>query len=194
MISISGKAASGKDTILNELLNKGYKRIITYTTRPMRPGEIQDITYHYISDEDFEQKVQNGFFAEHQVYHTKLGDWRYGSPLKEILTAGDDMVVILTPVGVRAVKAEMSDNIFVLYIFANNTTIKQRLVKRGDNPIEAKRRFDQDAIDFNGFQSEADKIVYNNDGTDIMSVVDKVVTLIKENTKNRRINAKKQRH
>ena len=54
MIVLLGKTASGKDTILNELVKKyNYRKMITYTTRPMRKGEIQDKTYHFISDEEF---------------------------------------------------------------------------------------------------------------------------------------------
>ena len=50
MLILIGKTASGKDTILNQLVKKhGYKKIVTYTSRPMRKGEKQDVTYHFIS-------------------------------------------------------------------------------------------------------------------------------------------------
>ena len=47
MIVILGKTCSGKDTVVNRLIEKyEYERIISYTTRPKRKGEIQDKTYH----------------------------------------------------------------------------------------------------------------------------------------------------
>ena len=50
MICLIGKTASGKDTIAKELVNKyGYKRIVTYTTRPIRDGEKEGVNYYYIS-------------------------------------------------------------------------------------------------------------------------------------------------
>ena len=52
IIVLVGKTASGKTTVANELCkHHGYKRIVTYTTRPMRKNEVQDVDYHFISDE-----------------------------------------------------------------------------------------------------------------------------------------------
>ncbi|WP_440486694.1 hypothetical protein, partial [Salmonella enterica] len=49
-----GKTASGKNAVVNELVKRHwYHQITTYTTRPLRKGEKQDITYHFISDEEF---------------------------------------------------------------------------------------------------------------------------------------------
>ena len=51
MVILIGKSASGKDTVAKRLIKDyGYQKIVTWTTRPMRPGEKQDITYHYTSD------------------------------------------------------------------------------------------------------------------------------------------------
>lgn len=62
MLVLIGKAASGKDSVREILVKKhGFHSIVTYTTRPMREGEIQDITYHYISENDFLQKIESGF-------------------------------------------------------------------------------------------------------------------------------------
>lgn len=47
LLVLMGKSCSGKDTIANELVNKhGYENFVSYTTRPMRDGEVQDQTYH----------------------------------------------------------------------------------------------------------------------------------------------------
>ena len=52
LLVLMGKSCSGKDTIANELVNKhGYESLVSYTTRPMRDGEIQDQTYHFISED-----------------------------------------------------------------------------------------------------------------------------------------------
>ena len=49
MLLLVGKMASGKDTLKKELINMGMESIVTYTTRPPRPDEINGISYHFIT-------------------------------------------------------------------------------------------------------------------------------------------------
>ena len=49
LLILVGKTASGKDTIIKELTENGWDKVVTYTTRPIREGEKEGITYHYIS-------------------------------------------------------------------------------------------------------------------------------------------------
>ena len=49
LLVICGKMCSGKDTIVKRLINKGFKKVVTYTTRPKRRGETDGVDYHYIS-------------------------------------------------------------------------------------------------------------------------------------------------
>ena len=180
MLILCGRTLSGKDTIVNELLNHGYKRITTYTTRPMRKGEKQNVTYHFISEDEFKQKIEDGFFAEYKTYNTEFGVWYYGTALEDLERADDNAVIILTPQGYRDVKDKLlSNNVTCIYIYASNSTLKKRLLKRGDDPKEADRRMHHDNQDFKGFEMEADKIVYNNEGTDIDEVVEKILEIVR---------------
>ena len=181
MVTIIGKTASGKDKIVNELVSKhGFKKVITYTTRPMRKGEQQDITYHFISEEDFKQKINEGFFAEWKSYITADGVWYYGTALEDLKNGEYNSVIILTPDGYRDVVNKLSKKPIAIYIYANNTTIKKRLLKRGDNPNEAQRRLDHDNEDFKGIENEVDRIIYNNDGTNINEVVQKILDFVED--------------
>ena len=177
MIIIVGKTASGKDTVVKKLVDDyKYTKIITYATRPIRKDEKQGATYHFISDEDFKQKINDGFFAEYKSYDTEFGKWYYGSALEDLEKADDKSVIILTPSGYRDVKRKLPNkNITAIYIYANIATIETRLIKRGDNEKEARRRLDHDNEDFKGIENEVDRIVYNNSGTDINEVVDKIL-------------------
>ncbi len=181
MVVIIGKTASGKDRTVNELIAKhGFKKIITYTNRPMRKGEKQDITYHYISDEEFKHKIQDGFFAEYKSYDTEFGKWYYGSALEDLEKADDKSVIILTPDGYRDVAKKLSKKPISIYIYANIITIETRLIERGDDEKEARRRLNRDNEDFKGIESEVDRIVYNNNGTDINDVVDKILKYLED--------------
>lgn len=80
-----GKSASGKTTIRDILTMKhGFHSIITYTTRPMRKGEISDVTYHYISNEEFLKKIDEDFFVEWEKYRVGESVWYYGTAKEDI--------------------------------------------------------------------------------------------------------------
>ena len=58
ILVICGKTASGKNLVRDILVEKyNYNPIITYTSRPKRKGEKQDITYHFISTDEFIEKI-----------------------------------------------------------------------------------------------------------------------------------------
>lgn len=176
IIILIGKTASGKDKIVNELISKyGFKKVITYTTRPMRKGEKPDITYHFITEEDFKQKINKGFFAEYKTYDTEFGVWYYGTAFDDLKKADDKTVIIITPNGYKDIIGKLENKPLSIYIYANNTTIKKRMLQRGDNKNEAQRRLIHDNKYFKGIESEVDKIIYNNDGANIHNVVDKIL-------------------
>lgn len=181
ILVICGKTASGKDTIVNKLVSSyGYKKIVAYTTRPMRPNEKQNVTYHFISEDEFCQKVDSGFFVEHKTYNTKFGVWHYGISLKDLENADENTIIILTPDGYREIIKRLFKKPKSVYIYANNSTIKDRLINRGDNKDESQRRIAHDNSDFKGLENEVDKIVYNNKGTDINEVVKKILNFLGE--------------
>ena len=182
MIIIVGKTASGKDTVVKKLVDDyKYTKIITYATRPKRKGEKQDITYHFISDEEFKQKIDEGFFAEWKSYITNKGVWYYGSALEDIENADNKSVIILTPQGYRDIKEKLPDkNIACIYLYENIDTMRKRLSKRGDDPKEVERRIKSDLEDFKNFESESDKIVYNNFDVDIDEVIKKILEFVED--------------
>ena len=170
---IVGKTASGKTTIVNRLRNHGFQIIDTYTTRPFRKGD----TYHFISNKEFENKIQEGFFAEWKLYDTIFGKWYYGTPINEIKKSKiENKIIILTPKGVFDIVKENPGLYYrLLYIYANDDTIYQRLYERGDNKEEVERRIKSDNGEFVGIESFVDKIFYNNSNVSI----DKIVSQIK---------------
>ena len=181
MLVISGKSSSGKDLVVKKLVEKCYSRIVRYTTRPKRKGEQQDITYHFITREEFNQKIEEGFFAEYQSYNTEFGVWYYGTSFEDLHNANNKSVIILEPQSYRDIKDESPNkDITCIYLYANNSTIKKRLEKRGDNPNEVIRRMESDNEDFKAFENEVDRIVYNNDGTNIDEVVSKILKYLEE--------------
>lgn len=177
MIILVGKSCSGKNTIQEELIKDGkYKRVVTYTTRSMREGEIDGVTYHFISSYEFLKKQFEGFFVETTYYDVASGErWFYGTS-KECFK-DDNGVLIMNPDGVKAIAARPDISYTTFYIKCDSKTLKQRLKKRGDNAKEAKRRFKADKKDFKHIESWCDYIVTNNNGKTIKNIADTIKTV-----------------
>lgn len=75
---VMGKSATGKDTIFEKLLDKlDLKRIIPYTTRPIRDGEVSGREYHFCTVDDVTRLEAEGRIVELRTYHTVYGPWHY---------------------------------------------------------------------------------------------------------------------
>ncbi len=77
---VMGKSATGKDTIYQKLLHENIlqlKRIIPYTTRPIREGEIEGREYHFCTEADVERLDAEGKIVELRAYDTVYGIWKY---------------------------------------------------------------------------------------------------------------------
>ena len=77
---VMGKSATGKDTIYQKLLTESkleLKRIIPYTTRPIREGEVEGREYHFCTEEDVQRLDEEGRIVELRAYNTVYGIWKY---------------------------------------------------------------------------------------------------------------------
>lgn len=77
---VMGKSATGKDTIYQKLLTESkleLKRIIPYTTRPIREGEVPGREYHFCTEEDVQKLENEGRIVELRAYDTVYGIWKY---------------------------------------------------------------------------------------------------------------------
>ena len=75
-----GKSSSGKDTIYRELIKTkelGLKKIVSYTTRPMREGETDGVQYLFKNEEEYKKLRADNKIIEERAYDTKCGIWRY---------------------------------------------------------------------------------------------------------------------
>lgn len=162
MLLLVGKTCAGKDRIQRELIKMGMKSVVTYTTRPPRPGEIDGVSYHFIEKEVFIEKEKQGFFAETTSYKAATGDtWYYGSSIKDLT---DDKVIIVNPEGLKKLRGMSELNPVSFHLLADEEVIWNRLRKRGDNAAEARRRLNSDEKDFEGINNYIDFAFRNDSG------------------------------
>jgi guanylate kinase len=155
MIVLVGESASGKSSIEKNLVEHyGYNKIVSYTTRQPRHGEVDGVDYHFIDEDQFNELKNRGFFAESAQYR----GWHYGTA-KEDCT--DDKVAVLTPHGLRQISKLQGINVVSFYI---NVPRRDRLIKilqRGDDIDEAMRRNTSDVGMFDGISDEVDFVINN---------------------------------
>jgi len=80
MIYLMGKSSTGKDTVYKQLLewkDINLKKVVPYTTRPIRIGEKEGEEYHFTDDAGYQKLKSDGKVIEARVYHTYHGLWRY---------------------------------------------------------------------------------------------------------------------
>lgn len=157
MIVLVGESASGKSSIEKHLVkNYGYNKIVSYTTREPREGEVDVIDYHFISVEQFKSLKEQNFFAETAIYN----NWYYGVA-KEDCT--DDKVAVLTPHGLRQISKIKDINAISFYINVPRRDRFIKILQRGDSIEESYRRNLSDVGMFDGIWDEVDYVI-NNDG------------------------------
>lgn len=75
-----GKSTSGKDTIYKTLIKDkslDLKKVVPYTTRPMRDGETDGVQYFFKTESEYIGLKDVGKIIEERTYHTNYGEWRY---------------------------------------------------------------------------------------------------------------------
>lgn len=156
MLVIIGESASGKST-LQDLICKtfNHKKVVTYTTRPIRKGEVDGVSYHYISDEEFKRLKNEDFFVETSEYN----GWHYGTPINECTDLLDTNAV-LTPSGLRKLK-KRGIKVVSIYLKVDRRSRLMKILNRGDNIEEAYRRNLSDVGQFDGVENEVDYVIVN---------------------------------
>ncbi len=146
-----GKSGAGKDTFLNKMVKCGIKPIISYTTRPMRTGEVDGKDYNFVSNEEFDKIYQEGGMFETRAYKTLFNGvkdvWNYGSPKVD---PKDDYVAVVDINGAKSyIKTYGPDNINIIYVYVNDEERKRRAIMRGTfSEEEWNRRLEDDKQKF----------------------------------------------
>ena len=155
VIAIVGQIASGKTTLAKFMEERGFERIVTYTTRPKREGEMDGVDYFFLSDGDFQSKAENGYFAEVTSYSAKFGNVSYGTSKESLETrSGVRKVIVLNPQGVIALK-DAGYDIFVVCLDMPQEVLMRRALRRGDAPAEIGRRIADDTRLFRRLENSA---------------------------------------
>ncbi|MBR8461673.1 guanylate kinase [Campylobacter sp. faydin G-140] len=131
ILVISGPSGSGKSTLLSRLLKEipNLYFSISSTTREMRDGERDGVDYHFISEDEFKNGIENGEFLEWAQVHKNF----YGTSLKPVMDAlkkGQIVIFDIDVQGFHIVREKFKNELTSVFI---TTTNKRELKKRLQN-------------------------------------------------------------
>jgi guanylate kinase len=131
LIVLSGPSGAGKDAVLSRLKESGHpiKFITTVTTRPKRAEEENNVAYHFVSTEDFQQMIKNKELLE---WANVYGNW-YGvpkEPVKQSLEAGHDTLIKIDIQGAASIKKMLPQAVFIFIMPPSMEELTARLKER----------------------------------------------------------------
>ena len=138
IIVISAPSGAGKDTVVKELMKRDSTNLwvsVSATSRSPREGEKEGVDYYYLSKEEFEKKIEEGFFLEYTNY---AGNY-YGTPkkyIKEKIEQGIDVILIIEIEGASNIKKLIPEAIFIFIMPPSLKELVKRLKKRGTETNE----------------------------------------------------------
>jgi guanylate kinase len=153
LLILAGPAGVGKSTLCDRLVTegKGFERVITATTRPPRPNEINGRDYHFLSEADFDARLAAGDFLEWACVHRK---YRYGTLKSAVLgrLPETNLVMNIDVQGVRSIRAAaaalplLKRSLVTIFIAPDSLEVlRERLEGRGPLPAEELARRMQSA-------------------------------------------------
>jgi guanylate kinase len=175
---LSGPTAVGKGTVVTRLMELHPEIFISVsaTTRPPRPGEIDGVHYHFVSDEKFDALIATDALLEWAVVH---GKHRYGTlraPVLEAIAAGRPALLEIDLQGARQVKASLPEARFVFLAPPTWDELVRRLVGRGTESAAQRERRLETARAEMAAQAEFDDVVVNHE---IDQAVEDLVALVR---------------
>jgi len=197
LIAIIGASGTGKTTISREMTeNLGFGEITSYTTRSIRPGEKQDIDYHFVDLDSFKEMIEEDKFVEFEEYTQNRF---YGTAKEDIKNAAkSDKVysVVVTPGGMRNIKfylekEGLTDNFKSVLVTAPlGTRINRYINRQGESEFtfddmnEIFSRVNRDYGMFLNLEKEVDLCIENDGKKTPKELTADIVKEFKKRVKN----------
>ena len=180
LVILSGVSGAGKDTIKKELINRmdDVISLPSFTSRKPRNNEKEGIQYHFITKEEFIEKIKNGEFYEYDIHHEHY----YGTSKKlmnEKIASGKIIVKDIEVNGTENLIKTLKNETKLVTIFlkVDKEELKRRLINRGDNLSPAEMELRLSRLDYEESKINLYDYVIKND--DLEKTVQIIMTIIK---------------
>jgi guanylate kinase len=178
LMIVSGPSGVGKDTVISSWAkrNPQVTRVVAYTTRDPRPGEVDGVDYHFISRSLFYDMADAGDFLEYKEVH----DYYYATPIRDmerLLSEGKIAVLKIDVQGALTVMALRQDAVAVFLLPPNADELERRIKERGTEDISTILKRLRNATEEIAL---ADKYQYRVVNDDVDKVVDTLERIARE--------------
>lgn len=179
LLIITGKTASGKDTVMAKICGRfpNFKKVTTTTSRALRNGEKQGIDYNFISESDFRRKIDKGEFIEYVEYGGNL----YGTEKSQFINNLDqDLIWRIDPSRagqIRQLAGDLPKRVLVIYLTVDDGMVLKRLQARGLTKEEIDKRMREDAAFWQKYKDNYDFVIENVPGQ-LDQTVDKITEIV----------------
>lgn len=167
LVIISGPSGVGKDTIIEALQMRGhrpaYHYVVTCTTRGRRPGEVDGVSYNFVSPEEFITLREAGELLEANQVH---GNW-YGTPrdgLRAALVGGQHAILKIDVQGARVVKGRVPEALLIFVVPPSMDTLVEHLKARRTESAEQLELRQRNAAIELARKDDYDYVVVNEEG------------------------------
>jgi len=160
---VSAPSGAGKTTLCNRLgkIISNIKDSVSYTTRPPRKGEINNVHYTFVSEKRFKAMIQRGEFAEWAMVHGNL----YGTSskrLEKLLKDRCDIILDIDIQGAIQMKRKFKDAVYIFVLPPSLTILKKRLRSReSESEEQIKRRIERAEEEIAEYKNY-DYVIINN--------------------------------
>ncbi len=131
LVVISGPSGVGKDTVLDHMKQRGlpFHFVVTATTRPIRPGEVEGEDYFFVEEQEFLDMIDRGELIEHAlVYNDHKGVPR--QQIREAMDSGQDVVMRVDVQGAKTIRALAPQALMIFLTAGDEEELERRLRKR----------------------------------------------------------------
>ena len=163
LYTVAAPSGVGKTTLVKALLGvmDNLQVSVSYTTRPPRPGEVDGINYHFVTESIFKQMIATQDFLEYAL----VFDHYYGTSskwVKQQLAQGINVILEIDWQGVRQIKRSFPDCVRIFILPPSLLALKQRLETRAQDSVGViEERMDAGKAELSHYD-EADFLVVNN--------------------------------
>ena len=162
LIVLSGPSGCGKGTMIEQILKDGgYMVSVSATTRAPRTGETNGVNYHFLSREEFEQRIAGNGLLEYAEY---CGNY-YGTPRREVeaaLAEGRNVILEIEVQGALQVKKRFPEAVLIFTIPPSIDELRRRLHKRGTETEDVIEKRIARALDELPIAKQYDYIILND--------------------------------